>query len=210
MEPEVQRIVNQILHDSREKAKSVIDEAHKSAEITLGKQRELASRKAGEKASSMLKRAESEAKTIRETVFMDMKRKASWMVISEKKRLVTSVLDEVKTRLRAVSQSENYTPILEKIIVDAGTALGGGKLEVLLNKHDSTLPLKLSRLAKAIAERTRIKTRLKLSKQKIEASGGAVVKTLDGRIVVDNTFEAILRRREKELRFKTARILFRD
>lgn len=210
MEPEVLKIVDQILRDSREKAKSIIKEARKSAGMMLAKQKESARQKAGEKVSSMLKKTESEAKVIRGTVFTDVRRKASWTVLSEKERLVTSVLDEVKTRLKALSKSKKYILILETIIVDAGIVLGGGELEVLLNKRDSTLPLKLSMLAKTIAEKTGTKTQLKLSKQKIETLGGAVVKTLDGRIIVDNTFEAILKRREKELRFKIARILFRN
>jgi len=58
-----------------------------------------------------------------------------------------------------------------------------------------------------IADRTGVKTQLKFSKQQIKAVG-VIVKTVDGRIFVDNTFEAILSRRERELRLKIARILF--
>jgi vacuolar-type H+-ATPase subunit E/Vma4 len=210
MESEMHGIVDRILYDSRKKAKSIIKEARKSADMMLEKQKESASRKAGEKVSSMLKKTESEVATIRGTVFTDVRRQASWMVLSEKERLVTNILDEVKTKLETLSQSKKYISILETFIVDAGTVLGGGTLEVLLNKRDSTLPLKLNELAKAITEKTEKKTQLKLSKQKIETFGGAVIKTVDGKIVVDNTFEAILKRREKELRFKIARILFRD
>lgn len=210
MESEAQGIIEQILNDSREKAKSIVEEAHKSAEIMLEKQRESARRKAGQEVSSMLKRAEGEVEVIKGTVFTEAKRNAGWMILSEKDRLVTTVLDEVKTRLRALTQSGDYVPTLEKIIVDAGTVLSGGTLEVFLNEHDSTLPLKLNILAKAIAKKTGTKTQLKLSKQNIEALGGAVVQTLDGRIVVNNTFEATLKRREKELRLKIVRILFRN
>ncbi len=210
MEPEVLEIINQILRDSRKKARFAIKEARKSAEMMLEKQKESARRKAGEKVSSMLKKTESEEATVRGTVFTDVRRKASWSVLSEKERLVNSVLDEVKTRLGALSQSKKYISILETLIVDAGTVLGGEALEILLNKRDSTLPLKFNVLAKKIAEKTEKKTQLKLSKQKIETFGGAVVKTVDGRIVADNTFEAIIERREKELRFKIAKILFRN
>jgi len=210
MESEMHGIVDRILDDSRKKAKSIIKEARKSADMMLEKQKESARQKAGEKVSSMLKKTESEVATIRGTVFTDVRRKASWTVLYEKERLVTHVLDEVKTKLEALSQSKKYISILETFIVDAGTVLGGGTLEVLLNKRDLTLPLKPNVLAKAITEKTGKTTQLKLSKQKIETFGGVVVKTVDGKIVADNTFEAILKRREKELRFKTARILFRD
>jgi vacuolar-type H+-ATPase subunit E/Vma4 len=62
-------------------------------------------------------------------------------------------------------------------------------------------------LEKKIADGTGVKTRLKISKQQTKAVG-VIVKTNDGKIFVDNTFEAILSRRERELRLKIARILF--
>ncbi|UCD26017.1 MAG: hypothetical protein JSV75_03655 [Candidatus Bathyarchaeota archaeon] len=208
MESEVKRIVDRIVHDAKREAKSIVEEAKKSAEIMLTKRKALARQKAGEKASAILKKTESEVKALREMVPTDAKREAGWMVLSEKERLVTSVLDQVKTRLEALSQSEKYIPVIEKMILDGGIVLGGGKLEISLNKRDSVLPLKFSTLAKAIAEKSGKKTQIKLSGEIIEAFGGAVVKTVDGRIVVDNTFEAILKRRERDLRFKITRILF--
>ncbi|GAI81683.1 unnamed protein product [marine sediment metagenome] len=119
----------------------------------------------------------------------------------------TSVLNEVKNRLVNMQKSEEYLPVLEKLIVDAGTVLDGGTLEVMLNENDSSLPLKLNKLEKKIADGTGVKTQLKISKQQIKAVG-VIVKTNDGKIFVDNTFEAILSRREREHRLKTARILF--
>jgi vacuolar-type H+-ATPase subunit E/Vma4 len=208
MEPEVKRIVDRIILDAKKEAKSILKEAQKSAEMVIEKRMALARQKAGKKASSILKRTESEVKALREIVPTDAKRKAGWMVISEKERLVTSVLDKVKTKLEALSQSEKYVPVLEKMILDAGIVLDGEKLEVSLNKRDSALPLKFSMLAKAIAQKTGKKTQITLSKEKNVAFGGAIVKTVDGRIVVDNTFEAILKRRERDLRFKIGKILF--
>jgi len=209
MESPVQKIVDRILQDARAEAKSIVDEAQRSVEMLLEDRRQSARRKAEEDARSLLRKAENEAEIVRGRVIMDTKRKASWLVLSEKERLVTSVLSEVKNRLGDLQKSEKYISILVKMIVDAGTVLGGGKLEIVLNKYDSSLPLKISRLAEAITETTGVKTQLKLSKQKIKTLG-AIVKTIDGRIVVDSTFEAILRRRERELRFKIARILFRS
>lgn len=209
MESAVHRIIDRILQDARDKAKSIVNEAQRSVEMLLENQKQTARQKAEEDVYSLLKRAESEVETVRGRVITDAKKKAGWMVLSEKERLVTSVLNEVKSRLEDLQKSEKYIPILEKMIVDAGTVLGGGKLEVVLDEDDSSLPLKISMLAKAITEKTGMKTQLKLSKQKIKALG-AIVKTIDGRIVMDNTFEAILKRREKELRFKIAKILFRN
>jgi len=207
MESSDNRIIDRILNDAREEAKAIIKEAKRSAEMLLEKQRKLALHSAEKEAYSLLKRAENEADIIKGRVTTDIKRRAGWVVLSEKERLVTSVLNEVKNRLVNLQKSEEYLPVLEKLIVDAGTVLDGGTLEVMLKENDLSLPLKLNKLEKKIADGTGVKTRLKFSKQQIKAVG-VIVKTVDGKIFVDNTFEAILSRRERELRLKIARILF--
>jgi len=207
MESSDNKIIDRILNDARKEAKAIIKEAKRSAEMLLEKQRKLALHSAEKEVYSLLRRAENEADIIRGKITTDIKRRAGWVVLFEKDRLIISVLNEVKNRLVNLQKSEEYLPVLEQLIVDAGTVLDGGTLEVMLNENDSSLPLKLNKLEKKIADGTGAKTRLKISKQQIKAVG-VIVKTNDGKIFVDNTFEAILSRRERELRLKIARILF--
>jgi len=207
MESSGHEILDRILKDAREKAESIITDAQKSAETLIEKQRQASRQNAEKKAYSLLKRAENDADIIRGKVSTDIKRRAGWIVLSEKNRLITSVLNEVKNRLVRIQKSEEYVPVLKKLIVDAGAVLGGGMLEVVLNENDSTLPLKFDKLEKEVSDRSGAQTQLKFSEQKTKAVG-VIVKTIDDRIFVDNTFEAILRRRERELRLKIARILF--
>jgi len=201
------RIIDRILKDAREEAETIVKDAQKSAEMIIEKQRLSARHSAEKEAYSMLKRAENESEIIRGKVSTDIKRRAGWIVLSEKDRLITSVLTEAKNRLVNMQNSEEYFPVLEKLIVDASAVLDGGILEVVLNEKDSTLPLKIDKLEKEISDRTGFQTQLKFSEQKTEAVG-VIVKTIDDRIFVDNTFEAILSRRERKLRLKIAQILF--
>jgi vacuolar-type H+-ATPase subunit E/Vma4 len=205
---EVQRITNQILQNARENAKSILIKAHKSSEMMIEKQKELARQNSLEEVSSILKKAEGEAEVIRKTIIADAKKRANWMALSEKGRLVTSVLEEVMNKLKVFSQSGNYLPFLQKLIVDTGIALGGEKLEIILSEQDETLPLELSMLTKNIVEKTGKEIEVMISNTKIKSFGGCVVRTLDGRIIIDNTFSDILKRREREFRFEIAKILF--
>ena len=209
MESSTDKIIDRILKDAREEAKTIVKEAKRSAELLIEKRRQSALHNAEKDVYSLLKRAENEAEIIRGKVSTDIKRNASWIVLAEKERLVTSVLNEVKNRLVNLQKSEEYLPVLKKLIVDAGIVLGGGMLEVVLNENDLSLPLKSDTLGKKISEETGVKTQLKFSEQQIKAVG-VIVKTIDGRIFVDNTFEAILSRRERELKLKIARILFNN
>ena len=209
MESEAQKVTDQILTDAKEDAKSIIIDARKEAEMMQERQGELGRQKAAERVSSIVGKARNESDITRGMVFTDIRRKAGWMILSEKERLITNVLDEAKSRLTALAKTEKYMPELERMILDAGIALGGGELQVLLNELDSALPLKLNAISKAVSEKTGNRTELKLSKERTKASGGVVVKSTDGKVILDNTFEAMLKRRERELCLKIARILFK-
>ncbi|PVX27118.1 MAG: hypothetical protein CW716_03950 [Candidatus Bathyarchaeum sp.] len=208
METTENRIIDRILKDAREEAKTIVKNAQTYAETSIEKQRLSARQAADKEANSLLKKAQNEANIIGEKIYTDVKRQAGWTVLSEKNRLITNVLNEVKNRLLNIQEnSGEYITVLERLIVNAGAVLGGGKLELLLNENDSKLSFRLDKLEKEISDKTGKNTRLSVSDQRITAVG-IIVKTADNRIFVDNTFKAILSRREKELRLKTARILF--
>jgi vacuolar-type H+-ATPase subunit E/Vma4 len=208
MESEVQRIIDQIFRGTRENAESILIDANNHASMEIEKQKELAYQKSKGEVFSILKSGEEEAESFRRTLIADAKRIMTWKLLSEKERLVTSVLDEVKTRLRVFSNSENYTPFLQKLIIDSGICLNGGALDVLLSEQDTNLLLNLDMLTKTIIEKTGKWTEFTISNEKLESLGGCVIKRHDGKIVINNTFSVILKRRERDLRFKIAKILF--
>jgi vacuolar-type H+-ATPase subunit E/Vma4 len=92
--------------------------------------------------------------------------------------------------------------------VEGGIILGATDLEVILNGRDSTLPLDLDKLAEIIGEKTGKKTNITKSAKKIDAIGGVIIQTTDGKIVLNNTFEGMLNNSESEIRFKIAQTLF--
>jgi V/A-type H+-transporting ATPase subunit E len=202
-------MIDRILQDARKDAESIIAEARKSAEITIERQKELGRKEASEKVSSIINSAKNEVNPVREAVLTDARRRAGWMILSEKERLLEGVMDEVKVEFRAFTKTERYVPWLKKVIIEAGTVLGGGKTQVALNEHDSTLRLGLDTLSKEIEKRTGTRTDFELFKESINTLGGAIVRTVDGRVVVDNTFETILTHRERDLKPKIAKILFK-
>ena len=201
-------ITEMILDEAKKTAEHIILEAQKSVEETLEKQRQLGVQKANELAQALLKKAESEAELDKLNSMANAKIEANWVILSKKETWIYNVLIEAKKELKVLTQSKKYLPILERLITEAGVTSGGKELEVLLNAQDSALPLKLENLAKKISEKTGFKTKLRLSEEKIKVIGGAVVRTADGKVIMDNTFDDVLRRREKELRSEIAKILF--
>ncbi len=208
MEHSGNEILDRILKDARKQAESIIADAKKSAESVVEKQRQLALQNAEKRTNALLEKAANDADIISGKVSIDIKRQAGWIVLSEKNRLITSILDAAKNRLVNMQKSEKYVPVLRKLIVDAGIVLGGGILKVVLNENESKL-VHFDELEKEISDKSGVQTQLKVSEQKNNAVG-VIVKTEDDQIFVDNTFEAILSRREKELRLKIARFLFNN
>ncbi len=211
MESELEKIIDRILRDASEEAESINKEARKAIEAEFEKQKALGRQKALKEAEILCRTSEDKMRAKRETVFAEAKLKASWMVLAEKNHAIDRVLEEGKARLEALANSKDYTSILEKIIVDAATVMGGGELEVLLSDKDSSIGSKpnMLRWTKLVTKETGKKTSLRLSGERIKAIGGAIVKTVDGILLVDNTFEARLKRSEPQLRLKVAKILFR-
>ena len=201
-------ITEMIVEEAKKSAEHVLQEAEKSAADMLKRQKQRGVQRAKEAAEILLKKAESEAELNKLNSIANSKIKAKWVILSKKETWIDNVLNEAKKELKILAQSKKYTPILEKLITEAGVILGGKELEVLLNPQDSALPLKLDNLAKEISEKTGCKTKLNMSKEKPEVIGGAIVRTADGKLIMDNTFDDILRRRERELRSEIAKILF--
>ena len=201
-------ITDVILQEAKKLAKHIIQDAQKSVEMMLEKQRQLGVQRANESACLLLKKAESEAELNKLNSMANAKIKASWVILSKKETWIDNVLNEAKNELEILTKSKKYLPILEKLITEASIILGGKELEVLLNEQDSALPLKLDNLSKKISKETGFNTKLRLSEEKLEVIGGAMVRTANGKVIMDNTFDDIFVRRENELRSEVAKILF--
>ena len=205
---ELQSITGTILQEAKESAELIIKDAKELAKAILEKQRQLGMREAKAISSSRLKKTINEANAEQLRKIAQAKISSNWIVQSRKEEIIAGVIDETKKRLHKLSQTQKYISVLEKLIIEAGIILGGNKLEVVLNAQDSKLPLKLNKLAKKISAITKTETKLKLSKEKIRTIGGAMLKTSDGKVIMDNTFEDILNQREKSLKAKISKILF--
>jgi vacuolar-type H+-ATPase subunit E/Vma4 len=202
-------ITEMILEEAKLSAKNIFQEAKKSAEDVLEKQRQLGVQKGKESAQLLLKKTQKEAEFDKLRTMANAKIKADWVILSKKDAWIDNVLNGAKNNFKILTGTKKYIPILEKLIIDAGLILGGKELEVMLNKRDSKLPLKLEKLAKVIGDKTGVETKLSMVKDASDVIGGAILKTANGSVVMDNTFDDMLVRREKDLRLEVAKILFK-
>jgi len=207
VESSEQDIVTRIIKDATEEAELIVKNAKKSAELLLEKQRQSGQDDAQKHVNIILKRAHNEAEIIQGKTNSDIRRQASWSILSEKNRLIQNVIDAAKSRLIEMEKTSKYLQFLEKLTVEAGSVLGGGNLTIHLSEKDSKMRLDFSKLSKEIIKKTGAKTKLALSNEHI-LTPGVFVRKVEDKIFVDNTFEAILKRQQKQLKPKIAKILF--
>ena len=131
---------------------------------------------------------------------------AKMSYLSEKEKGITSVFEEGKKKVADLLKSADYTTILGNLIVGAGSSLGGGKLIITLIKVDAS-KVNTNDLAQKISSKTGTQTSLSVDSLELKNKlGGVIVKKED--LWVDNTFEAIIERRNEAIRSEVAKILF--
>jgi vacuolar-type H+-ATPase subunit E/Vma4 len=207
MEIATEKILRKIIEEANGKAEKIIDEAKTKANTIIENQKKIAHEKAQKEIKELINKSKNEAKIIRGRVITEIKRKANWVTLDAKNQLIANVLKEVEKRLFNLQNSKQYLSILQSLIENAGLLLSGGELEIILNKKDNSKPIKLKEIEKRITKKTHKKTKLMISNQNTNKIG-VIVKTKNGKIIIDNTFDSILDRNKKVLELKAAKILF--
>jgi len=205
MEKEVKNITDIIMEGAQKKAASIIEEAKIQGDAIIEAKKREATQLAEKEAVRFHDRL-AEAKLVREKIIIDAKSQSQWTVLAEKQSLVEKVLTSLKGELDAYVKTPDYERMLGDLIVAAGIVLNGGELILTLNEEDPS-KVDLKELAKQISKKTKVPTTLKPSKESHD-DYGVILKTSDGKIVVDNTLTSILKRMDTSLRFKAVQILF--
>ena len=110
--------------------------------------------------------------------------------------LVSQVIDKVRGELRELAKDESrYRPVLSGLLASAAQAIGGDVLVASLNDADRR---RFDKSWQAIVAAVPDKT-IELESESLDCSGGVMIKTRDGSIRIDNTFEGRLERLEPAL-----------
>ncbi|WP_456487307.1 V-type ATP synthase subunit E [Candidatus Alkanophaga liquidiphilum] len=183
-----------ILNEARERARKIIEDARAEAESS--KKRAL---------EEEARRAEAEKLRRIQTARLEARRRR-WLAQEE---LIKDAMDKAIGQIKIVKErglgGHKYDDILKGLIKASAASAGGGDLEVILSEDDARLISKstLDEISKEIG------AHLTLSEERAKSIGGVIVRTKDGKISVDNTFEKRLERLSASIRDKVAEVLFR-
>jgi V/A-type H+-transporting ATPase subunit E len=193
-------IANEILEDVKKESEKIIRDAET-------------------KAAEILREAKTEAESIRLSLLTEAKEKSELeqkkmqsltqieirnMQLQVKENYINDVFDKVLARLKQFVESDSYPSCLLTLIEEAVKKIDSEQVVVYVNSKDQKL-LKngvLDELSK------KMEKNLTLANEPVDCLGGCVVKTPDGKLSHDNTFEKRLQALKPNLRIKIAKMLF--
>jgi len=201
-------LIEKILHDAKKEADETIERSRKTAQGVLDEKREEAKKKAEGESESLVKASEGQARSIVESSIANSRIRMNWVILSEKEKIIERVFGEVKEKLREFTRTNEYDKILESLIEEGAVAAGGGELQVHLNSYDYQRNLALDQLSDNVEKATGVRTMLRKATDPANTIGGALIKSKDGKVAVDNSLEAVIESRRKDLEPKISTLLF--
>jgi V/A-type H+-transporting ATPase subunit E len=202
-----EKIVSSIMSDAKVQADLILAEAENESNSIL---EEGESQAALEK-EKILDNGNKQATMRYQQIISEAKMKSRRMELEAREVIIEEAFKKAEEKLQEIASSEasEYKTSLEKIIIEAGIEIGGGEILVLLKKDDmSKIQAAIPSIEKSISDATGTATKLEMG-ENIRAIGGAVLKTKNGEIEVNNTIEARMQRFKKNLRSEVAGILFK-
>lgn len=201
------KIVSSIMSDAQIKAESILAEAEKENESILSEGQV----KAAAEKDKILENANKTAQMRYQQIISEAKMNSRRMELEAREEVIEDAFAKAEEKLREIASSDaaQYKASLEKVITEAGTEIGGGDLLVHVKESDvAKIKGNLPAIEKSISDQTGTPTKLEMG-ENINTIGGAILKTKNGEIEVNNTIEARMLRFKKSLRSEVAGILFK-
>jgi len=200
----LEKLVEDIIRESKAKAEVLKKQALSQVEETLAKERADAVREA----DLILRSARSEADSERNRRISQAKQQARLLYLAERNRVVREVLKDLRSVLdRFAHEDSSYRPFLLKSIARGLEAVPSETVKIAVSERD----LKRFKGAKLLEEAlatTRTPKKAVLGNEPIMGIGGAIVLSEDGKIRADCTIDARLELMEPQLLAEISKILF--
>ena len=197
------KIVSSIMSEAQGKADIIMQEAN--AEIaTINADAE---KTAESEKNKILENGKKQSDMRYQQIISEAKMNARRAELGAKEEVIEAAFDKATDDLKdiASSGSEEYDDSLSKIIKEAVDELGSNDLIIQLNEAD-TNKFKSQLDSSSTFQIDDIKFQLG---EPIDTIGGAIVKTRNGDIEVNNTIESRLERFKSILRSEVANVLFK-
>ena len=196
------KIVESIMSEAQEKADVIIQDANAEVSAIQAK----AEKTAEVEKTKILENGKKQSDMRYQQIISEAKMNARRAKLGAKEEVIEAAFSQATGELKekASSGNDEYKDSLSKMIKEAADEIGGNDLIIQLNEAD-TNALK-SEISSDTFELEGVKFKLG---EPINVIGGAILKTSNGDIEVNNTIEARLERFKSILRSEVANVLFK-
>jgi len=203
----IETLRSEILRQAKEQASAIVDREKRVAERDLEFAREDAKTVREQERSKLQPLVDTEEKKISSAAEMEARR----MLLKKKEELVSRLFTDVEHKLEEMRNSDLYINIVSKSI-ESGFKTIGESLIVEFGEKDKNLFTNkvISSIKSKVSESLGTNVELKFQSAGDSISSGVMVKSKDGRIVIDHSFSNLMKRLEEELRGKISEILLQN
>ncbi len=199
---ETDKFTEDILQSAREKAENIIREARTETQRASDEAKVTISREA----EGIVRNARADAEAVRRREVSEARHRTKLREQQEKDKIMQDVLDRVKKRTaQIVGDEAKYIPLLIRLIEKGLQELGEKSALIHLNKLDlKRIPTSLEgEIGRSVGH-----IKVEWSKEPIDATGGAVISNLDGKIRIVNTLDQRFEALEPKLLIEARASLF--
>jgi len=204
MMSETSKFTEDILKAATEKAGNIIGEAEAETQRASDEAKTVISREA----EDIIRSARADAEAVKRRETSEARHKSKLREQKEKDIVMTEVLDHAKKRALDITKDENkYLPYLTTLVENAIRQLEDETVLINLNKADMTR-INRPNVERDIAKGLQRPIKIEWSMEPIEAAGGAIVSSLDGKTRIVNTLDERFDAMEPKLLIEAGKSLF--
>lgn len=204
----VQKIIAEIDKSAEKQVSGILSESRQKADIVLSGARG----KAEAEAVAIITRGEQEARRESQRILAEARIRARREKVKAQEDVVSLAFQSARESMQKMAEGkgEDYRKVLETLIKESVLSSSSEALEVLLDSRDKGLVSEeiLNRIAQEAGPDLGMTISLRVSDEELTCLGGVVVKSADGKVRVDNTFEARIDRFRDNIRTLVAKELF--
>jgi len=200
---ETSKFTEDILNSARQKTDSIVREA----EAETQRASEEAKNSITREAEAIVRNARADADAVKRRQISEARHRTKLREQQEKAKVMQEVLDQVRKRTsQLVTDETKYLPLLTHLIENGVRELGDKTVMIHLNKTD----LERNKSLEQKVDRNLGHVKIEWAKEPIDAVGGAVISSLDGKIRIVNTLDQRFEALEPKLLIEGRTSLFAE
>lgn len=203
----IEALRDEILNQAKEQAIAALEREKRISERDLSYAKEDAEKIKAEYLAKQKFLENVENRKYRSAAEMEARR----IQLQKKDELVSRLFDDVESKLEEMRGSKAYIDIIKRSIMGAVSNIGNNLLIEYGEKDKSIFSKDVkANIQSDISDALGKSISLKFVQSKTDIPAGVIIKSSDGRMIIDSSFPNLMKGLKEELRGKVSEILLRE